>query len=269
MSNGGKTVAIGAAAAAAVLGGKELLIGAKFAAVTTTHVAEISASKIAVVTEGVGANVGGSANGMRSGAKSLDFGSTPQMNFDTSGSLANSMRIGKLADAKANQPKSFSPFQDEEKLAPPIVTSRPAVIFNNQDFSVSGVSSYFSNAQPKLSYDLASLKPPLSKATVEKIVEQDLKDTAENAAKNPNSKATFEVLSGKLKIESSTTISGLKIAGGEVNVYAVAGTITGGVMACNALTDASFKTCVDAAIKTAVSSFVKDPGIRGKAVNAD
>jgi hypothetical protein len=280
MANGGKTVAIGAAAAAAVIGGKELLVSApKFAAHTTTHFTEISASKIGVVAEGVGGGFGNGANGIRSNsgklATSEGFG-TAQTNFDISGSLATTMRVGKLAEAEANPFPSFDSsalLSNGEKFdaisKAPVVTSRPIVLFPNQDFNFSGVSSYFSNAQPKLANDLTALTPPLLKATVQGIVEADLKNVAENAAKNSDSKVTFEAFSGKLKIESSTTVAGMKVTGGEVNVYTVAGAITGGVMACNALTDATFKNCVDAAIKTAVSSFVKDSKVRGAGMNAD
>ncbi len=248
--------------------GREMAHVAPQLAVQTGHVAEMSVGKLATVADGVSGSLGSGASGIDSRpdkfATSINSLSTAHPNFDASGSLTATMRIGRLAEADTNPFPSFnsSPVQATDNAGgaisnAPIGSSRPVIIFNHQDFNRSGVSSYFSIAEPKLANDLAALKPPLSKAIVERIVRADMETVAQDAVKKPGSKTTFEVLTGKLKIEASRTIGGINVTGGELNVYGVAGTITGSVMTCNALADASFKNCVDAAVKTAMSSFLK------------
>lgn len=271
MSNGGTKAAIGVAAAAAVFGGKELLHVAPQVVSHTAPLVEIVAGK-GVLIEAAGGGAGGLRTSDKLAASGYS-GITSSSPFDTSGSLGTTMRFGKIAGAEVNPNRRADIFATREggrvDSAPQISPSRPLVVLNNGDLNSSGVASYFSMAEPKLSNDISVLGPPLSSAAVEIIVKRDLKNVAESAAKTSDSKVTFEALSGKLKIDSSITIGGIKIAGGEVNVYAVAGAITGGVMACNALVDASFKNCVDSAIKTTMNNFLKESKSKGSRVNAD
>jgi hypothetical protein len=261
MENGGKAAALGAVAAAAVFGAKGLLEATPKLATGTIHIAEISASK-ATILEGA-TSLSSGVHGISSGSEKL--AGPVQSQFDRSASLAATMHTGRLAESDANPYTTFNdsvrPRTDRPNAISkaPITPSRPIVFLGNQDLSRSGISSYFSIAEPKLENDLTKLTPPLSKANVESIVRGDLQNAADATKKDhPESKITFEYLSGKLTIGSSTTVSGVRITGGEVNVYNVSAAIAGGVMTCNALADASFKRCVDLAIKTALSSFVKE-----------
>lgn len=265
MASGGKAAAVGAVAATAVIGGKGMLEVAPTLFTQSAHVAEISVSKATIVAEGAG--FGDGLNGIRSGYNKL----TPSINsglgkvpprFDASGPLSTTFRVGRLADADVNPSAPFN-----NSVAP--VAPRPFIVLNNQDLNLSGVSSYFSVAQPKLTYDITALTPPLSRAAVEGVVQADLKYIAAKSTENSDAKVTFEVVSGKLTIGSSTTLGGIKITGGEINVYAVSTAVSGAVMTCNAMSDATFKNCVDAAIKQAISSFVKESKLHDAARISD
>jgi hypothetical protein len=54
------------------------------------------------------------------------------------------------------------------------------------------------------------------------VVAKWVSDAAQKAASEPNSGVTFELLSGKLTVDASTTVAGVKITGGEVNLYQLA-----------------------------------------------
>ena len=275
MSNTGAKVALGAAATAAVFGAKEFAHVAPQIASHSAPFVEVAVGK-GLATEATG-GLNGGTKALRPSDVSASFSTsaTSSSRFDPSGSLGTTMKLGKIADALANPNQQFDIFAPREtgKLGPAtdvrVSSSQPVVILNNGDLNRSGISSYFSTAEPKLVDDISSLKPPLSKDAVERLVKRDLVKVAESVAKSSDSPASFEVLSGKLKIDSSTTVGGIKIKGGEVNVYAVTGVIAGGVMTCNALVDANFKSCVDAAVKAAVNNFLKNPKATGASVNAD
>lgn len=248
MSNTGTKAAIGAAAAAAILGGKELAHMAPQFAAHSGPALEVVAAKGGLAFEAAG---GGSTNTLRSSS-------------DISGTLGSTFRAGRIADAgfDPNQRLGNLGREGTETLnttsQSQLVAKQPIVTFNNGDYSKSAISSYFSTAEPKLVDDLTALKPPLSKSVVEDIVKRDLARVAEAASTTAGSNVSFEVLTGKLKVDASRTIGGIKITGGDINLYVVGGAITGGVLACNALADVKFKSCVDSAIKAAMAKALGD-----------
>jgi hypothetical protein len=135
------------------------------------------------------------------------------------------------------------------------------------------VASLFSRARPRI---LDHLKPRIGKLTqadVEKTLSSDLTEVIEKAAGDPKSGITFEALTGKLKVESSMLLKGVKVTGGEVNVYKVTAVLAGGIVAC-ALTknysenrketltkkDKEMSRCIEAAlakVKAEVADLIK------------
>jgi hypothetical protein len=109
-------------------------------------------------------------------------------------------------------------------------------------------SSLFFTAEPKILGHLRARSGQLTLANVEKVLRSDLADTIAKAASRPNSGITFEALTGKLTIDSSKYVGGIKITAGEVNVYKVSVMLAGGVAACSMFTKKkSFSNCIKAA----------------------
>jgi hypothetical protein len=275
MSNVGTKAAIGAAAAAVVLGGKELAHMAPQMAMHSGPALEIAASKSGLAFEAAG----GSTNSLRSGSNNA-IRSTSSGTFsssgDISGSLGSTLHVGRVADAKLDPNQRLGDFGTPQGAGTLNTTSqsdvlgaRPVIACGNSDFGKSTFSSYFSTAEPKLADDLTVLKPPLSRNVVENIVKRDLASTAQAASTTAGSNLSFEVLTGKLKVETSRTIGGMKITGGEINLYVVGGAITGSVLACNALADLKFRNCIEAAIRTAMAKAVGDLKPKSGFVTAD
>jgi hypothetical protein len=133
----------------------------------------------------------------------------------------------------------------------PAILPRGGILANSlvpNDPSVSKATSLWLSAEPQMLSQLASAGPMLTRDQAEIIIQSEIAKIVQTAANTPNSGITFEVLSGKLTIESSVTIGGVKIAGGDLNVYKVSGMLAGSVVACNAAAT-QFDTCVNAALK--------------------
>ncbi|MDA9468756.1 hypothetical protein [Bradyrhizobium sp. CCBAU 53415] len=135
--------------------------------------------------------------------------------------------------------------------------TRPVATYAEGD-PRSVVGRYIASAEPKLIGDLASLSPPLSKATIEIIIKNDLATTAQNLAKAPDANVSFDVLSGKLKVNTARVVGGVKVSGGEINIYVVGSGVTAAVLACNAVSEVTFKNCIDAGIKKAMAKVFDD-----------
>jgi hypothetical protein len=212
MANGGKTVAIGAAATAAIIGGKEIV---EFAPVfyQTGH-----------TIERVGVEVGTSA----------------------------SRTSGIVLDNLAN-PSDFSAGRKLliERTEISTLPSRALLPFNNYDWDVNSVTSYFTSAEPKMLADFAKLSPPISQSAADQIIRSELVGVVQQAAKDPASNISFEAFSGKLTVDSSATIAGVKVTGGEINLYKVSLSLAGGVAACMGVIDADYQTCVQSALSKA------------------
>jgi hypothetical protein len=270
-SNGSKAAVgvVGAAAAAAVFAGKELAHVAPQVAVHSGPAFEMAA-KGGLAYE---AARGGMESGPRSSISSATKSATAPGSFsssgDISGSLGQTLRLGHIADAKLDADQQLGTFggpgtgRQDTISKPDGLTSRPLIGYN-VDSTRSTLQSYFSSAEPKLFADLTALTPPLSKKVVAETVRKDLV-----AAATSTSNVSFEVLTGKLKVKSSRTIGGLEVTGGEINLYIVGGAITGGVLTCNALAKASFKSCVDSAIRTAMANALKDLRPKAEVTIAD
>jgi hypothetical protein len=146
------------------------------------------------------------------------------------------------------------------QISPP----RPIVVPNailppTQSISPSATADFLSRVQPKIVDHLISLRRPVSLDYANSIVRNDLVSAAQQAEKESAAKVSFEVLTGKIKIEASKTVGGVKISGGEINAYKVAGTIGAAVVACNAVADTHFKDCVADAAKKAIKNSLDGP----------
>ncbi len=245
----GAKIVVGAGVAAAVVGGGRLLSHSgsviSHTAPIISHSApglihgEIAAGRVAeerAISSGAGGRIGRDAPSMP--ASGLHTTQIARMGHSNDSMFDNNapLDVGKQADLAATRPIVIYPQGD------------PRVIVNR----------YVAIAEPKLVEDLTKLSPPVSKLAVESIVKNDLVTTAQNIAKAPDAKVSFDVLSGKLKVEASRVIAGVKVSGGEINVYVVGGGVTTAVMACNAVSDVTFKNCVDAAIRKAMSKAFDD-----------
>jgi len=77
---------------------------------------------------------------------------------------------------------------------------------------------------------------------------------ATTKAAPPESKATFEVLTGNLKVDAFRTLGGFKITGGEINLYKkMAWLGPGASMVVCFFFKADLKPCIEALIPSAVS----------------
>jgi hypothetical protein len=133
----------------------------------------------------------------------------------------------------------------------PLVVPGP-LVHSYQNDTPSAAANFFSRVEPKMVDDLASLHRPLKFDYARSVVYNDLKSAAQQAEKEPAAKVSFEVLTGKIKIDASKTIAGVKISGGEINVYKTSMTIGAAVIACNAVADNRFKDCIADAAKKAI-----------------
>jgi hypothetical protein len=253
-STGTKAAAGVAAAAAAVLGGKELIQATHIAPQVVHSVPAIEAAVVKGELALEAALSGRSASNLRP-----TVGSSPPVG---SGTLANTI-TSKLGDAKLDPNQNVGGFgkavggQADPVLNTEGFAARSGITLNYNDFRPRA-ASYFYAAEPRIANELSGLTPPLTKMLVEDIVKKTLAAIAEDAAKNSDAKAAFDVLSGKLTVGYATTIGGVKITAREFDVYKVATRVTVGVLACNALANANFKNCIDAAVKLAMDNALKD-----------
>jgi hypothetical protein len=99
----------------------------------------------------------------------------------------------------------------------------------------------------------------------EAVVQEAIRHKRATAkAAPPESKATFEVLTGKLKIDASRTLGGVKITGGEINRYKKAAWLTPAAsMAVCFFVKTDLKPCIEALIPSAVSKDGKNDKIEG------
>jgi hypothetical protein len=113
---------------------------------------------------------------------------------------------------------------------------------------------------------LVRIRIPARNATLrrsEAVVQDAIRYKRATAkAAPPESKATFEVLTGKLKIDASRTLGGVKITGGEINLYKKAAWLTPAAsMAVCFFVKTDLKPCIEALIPSAVSKDGKNDKI--------
>jgi hypothetical protein len=98
---------------------------------------------------------------------------------------------------------------------------------------------------------LRGLDETSSVPRIKTVIENALASSALEAAQKPNANIEFEALTGKLRIKSSTTVSGVKVTGGEVNLYKISGGAAAGIATCYALDASEVAACVKKALSTA------------------
>jgi hypothetical protein len=91
------------------------------------------------------------------------------------------------------------------------------------------------STQPAITADLERYRSNLTMTQADDIIQNELIKASEDAEKKSNSGITFEILPGKMKVDSQFSLSGIKITGGEANVYKIASTAALGAAACRGL----------------------------------
>jgi len=173
-----------------------------------------------------------------------------------SGQLARLQPLGKVGDRPNLTNGQLSPSR-------PLVVPAP-LVQAYQNVTPPAAANFFSRVEPKMVNDLASLRRPLKFDYARSVAYNDLRSAAQQAEKEPAAKVSFEVLSGKIKIDASQTIAGVRISGGEINVYKTSMAIGAAVIACNAVADSQFKDCIaDAAKKALKKSLEKETETAG------
>lgn len=108
--------------------------------------------------------------------------------------------------------------------------------------------SYFDRAKGRIVDDLVAASKPVTRKAAEEIVVKDVVSAAEGAT---GPKVKFEVLTGKLKIDGSATISGVQFAAGDINLYKVATGVGIAIMACEEIAEGEFKRCLERSVAKA------------------
>jgi hypothetical protein len=116
------------------------------------------------------------------------------------------------------------------------------------------VSKFYKHAEQIILNDLVRNTGHLTKPEIEKIINDEVTKTILKTASQPKSGISFEVLTGKLTIDSSRTVVGIKLAWGEVNIYKVSAALAASVVACEALAAPDLKACVKAVLAKAGSA---------------
>jgi hypothetical protein len=112
------------------------------------------------------------------------------------------------------------------------------------------VHNIIEGAKSSITSDLSGYGDLLTRDVAEQAIRTNFVKVVEEQAKSdPN--ISFELLTGKLKIDSSLTFAGAKISLGEVNMYKIASVAAVGVVACKGLHASQFQSCVDAALAKA------------------
>jgi hypothetical protein len=95
-------------------------------------------------------------------------------------------------------------------------------------------SGVYGEATPQILHDLETADTP-TREELERIINTEVTNAVQLAAKEPKSGITFEALNGTLKFDQSVTLGGLTVTGGEVNIYKVTGAVAATVYTCQLL----------------------------------
>ena len=173
----------------------------------------------------------------------------PALEFSTAAGRARYLnelsRSGKLDDLASRLGISKAELDDIAALRNPLwINNGPAT----------KVSSLYDGATSQILDDLqnylkANTQAALTQQQLEDIINAAVTKTIETTAKETNSGLSFEVLTGKLKIERSYTGSLGKLTLGEINIYKVSGVVASTAFARKELVDrAEFSACVKEAL---------------------
>jgi hypothetical protein len=132
------------------------------------------------------------------------------------------------------------------------------------------VSSLYDGATSQILDDLqnylnANTQTALTQQRLEGMINAAVTKIIETTAKETNSGLSFEMLTGRLKIERSYTGSLGRVTAGEINIYKVSGAVASAVYVCKELVDrAQFNACVKEAlgkVKTIVTEEMQRPSL--------
>jgi hypothetical protein len=108
------------------------------------------------------------------------------------------------------------------------------------------VDDLYAQAGPGIVAKLKDAHGTLTKNDVESVISNELVSTINDKMKKPGSDISFEILTGKLKIQKAKTIWGVDISGGEVNIYKISEALAAMLYACEKLSSPQFSNCLDA-----------------------
>jgi hypothetical protein len=133
----------------------------------------------------------------------------------------------------------------------------PSYTWNKAD-QARRYSRFFDVAEPKIVDELSTLSPPITAQDAENIIKTQLATAIQQAKNGNDSEIAFEVLTGKLTIDSSKMVFGSKVSGGQVNIYKVTSVVAGSVAACTGEVVESFKPCVRKALAKATDEIARE-----------
>lgn len=137
------------------------------------------------------------------------------------------------------------------------------------------VYSLFAQAEPRVLNDLAPQdlygeymaavngQSVPSEAEIEGVIRNDVATTIEAAEKQPNANITFEVFTGNLTINSHITVGGVKVTGGDVNVYKIGAVLAGYIAGCGL---DGLRSCIDQAFNKIGDAINAEVGVNSSAV---
>jgi hypothetical protein len=162
---------------------------------------------------------------------------------------------GRLSDGATNNFERIKPPLTGD---PTIQQPRIALAQANQVDPSQKVSSLFDRADQNILHDLNALHGALTRQQIDNIIQEEVLKNVQSETSQPNSGIKFEALTGKLTIESSYILRGVKVTGGDVNIYKVSGVLAGSVYSCNALDSKGFNDCAKAALAKVGSVVAKE-----------
>jgi hypothetical protein len=122
------------------------------------------------------------------------------------------------------------------------------------------VNDLYAQAGPGIITKINDAHGTLTKSQVESVVNNELVSTITEKTKEPGSDISFEIFTGKLKIQKVTKVWGVDISGGEVNIYKISEALAAIIYACEKLSAPQFSNCLDAAVTQVQAIVIKAIG---------
>jgi hypothetical protein len=156
------------------------------------------------------------------------------------------------------KPRVFGTTGKDEVRLPP---TSPSLLNEVQKYHlIAKVHDLYAQAGPGINTKINDAHGALTKRQVESVVNNELVSTITERTKEPGSDISFEILTGKLKIQKVKTVRGVNISGGEVNIYKISEILAGIIYACEKLSTPQFSNCVDAAVAEVRAIVIKEIG---------